>query len=95
MKPQKDNSNNYDEVATKEKQSQSPKLRYKQVIKAQMEKISRLEKENADLFESTKLIAVKDKTSKCKNALVVTFVSTSKCLLVLSNLMLFLLQYQS
>ena len=81
MEPQKNNSNNYDKGATK--QSQSPKLRYKRLIKAQMEKISRLEKENADLFESTKLITVKDKTSKCKSALVVTLFSTSKYLLVL------------
>lgn len=81
MEPQKNNSNNYDKGATK--QSQSPKLRYKRLIKAQMEKISRLEKENADLFESTKLITVKDKTSKCKSALVVTLFCTSKYLLVL------------
>ena len=95
MEPQRDNSNNYDKGATKQKQSQSPKLRYKRLIKAQMEKISRLEKENADLFESTKLITVKDKTSKCKSALVVTLFITSKYLLVLFNLMLLLLQYQS
>ena len=65
MKPQSNTSNNYSEKVTiGKKNSHSPKLRYKQLIKAQMEKISRLEKENADLFETTKLIAVKDKASK-------------------------------
>ena len=65
MKPQSNTSNNYSEKVTiVKKNSHSPKLRYKQLIKAQMEKISRLEKENADLFETTKLIAVKDKASK-------------------------------
>ena len=50
MKPQSNTSNNYSEKVTiGKKNSHSPKLRYKQLIKAQMEKISRLEKENADL----------------------------------------------